>query len=527
MAKKKTEIQKTNTEIRQPIVAVMGHVDHGKTSFLDSIRGTKVTDKEAGGITQNTRVHEVETKNGKITFIDTPGHEAFSKMRERGARVTDFVLLIVAADDGVQPQTKESIKFAHQNNVPIVVAINKIDIEGVKTQKIKQELSSFKVNIEEYGGDVMCFEISAKNKTGLDEVLEGISLLAEIQELKANEPKEGVIAEAFVLESRKDKHLGNLAVCILKSGSISDRYTGFTADSEFKVRSYLNEELKPIKTVRESQSFVVIGLNEDLSTGEIINFVKDEKTIPELQEKLKSGEVSEDVVEQEEISAEDMFAKMLVDRKEKEEGVEQKQLNVVVRTSSQGTLEVVLTKIHELETDDSKVNVVQSGTGNVTDDDIMMAKVSKAIVIAFQLKTPNKILGRARTEKVLVRDYDVIYALVDELADVLDGMDDPTAEDVEIARAKVKKIFVLSNGDIVAGCTVLSGTFKRGHQIYVERDGGKDEILEIGRSKVKELRINKSVVKEVTKNSDCGILFEKKIEDIEEGDEIVSYRKGL
>jgi translation initiation factor IF-2 len=292
MPKKKTE-NKTVSSVRQPIVAVMGHVDHGKTSFLDKVRGTRVADKEFGGITQNTRVHEVTTKNGfKITFIDTPGHEAFSKMRERGARVTDFVFLVVAADDGVQPQTKESIEFAHTHDVPIIVGINKIDAPGADVLKIKTQLSSFGVQVEEFGGEVLAFPISAKTGEGIDEALEGIQLLTEINELKSTEPKEGVIAEAFVLESKLQKSIGYAATAILKTGNLDNRYWGVSADDIFKVRAYLNEEGKPVTEVKEAQPFTVIGLNRDLTTGDIINFVADEKTAKELQLKLKTGEIS-------------------------------------------------------------------------------------------------------------------------------------------------------------------------------------------------------------------------------------------
>lgn len=520
MAKKKQEQNQQQT-FRQPIVAVMGHVDHGKTTFLDTVRGTRVVAKEAGGITQNTRMHEVTTKDGiKITFIDTPGHEAFSNMRERGSRVTDFVLLIVAADDGVQPQTKESIEFAKNNNVPVIVAINKVDIPGVDPQKIKTQLGSFGINIEEYGGETMCFEISAKENKGIDEVLEGIALMAEINELKPNEPKEGVVAEAFVLESNQDKHLGFAASCILKSGSLNEKLYGATQESIFKSRAYFDEDKKPLSEVNESQPFIVIGLSEDLQTGEVINFVETEKEAKDIQEKLKSGEVSED---DDDLGAEDLFAQLLVQRKEEEEGVKQKELNVILRASSQGTLEAVVAQLNNLETDDSKVNILQKGTGSVSDDDITMAKISKAVVLSFQVPVTSKIRNLAKREKVLVRQYEIIYNLVDELAEVLDGMEGAFEEEVEIARAKVKALFVLSDGTVVAGCEVTNGSLKKGHQIYIERDGGED-ILEIGRGKIKELRQGKNEVREVKKNQECGILIDPNNTDIAEGDFIVAYK---
>lgn len=523
----KTKTSKEKIVVRQPVVAVMGHVDHGKTTFLDTVRGTRVAAKEHGGITQNTRAHEVTTPSGfKITFIDTPGHEAFSNMRKRGARVTDFVLLIVAADDGLQPQTKESIQFAKENNVPIIVAVNKIDIEGVKTLKLKQELASFDVQIEEYGGDALYFEISAKNNINVDKVLEGIELLAEVQELKPREVKEGVVAEGFVMESSLDKHIGHSALCILKSGSLDAPLYGATKDTVFKVRAYLNEAMKQEKTVHESQPFTVTGLKQDIATGEIINFVKTEAEAKIIQEKLKSGEVSEDVVEEEKpaLGAEDLFAQLLMAKEEKKQGVQQKELNIILRTSSQGTLEAVKEKLDALETEESKVRILQSGTGQITEDDLNFAKTAHAIVISFQSDVPKKMQDIARKNKVLVREYQIIYKLIDEIADVLDGMDSPQEEEVEMGRAKVLQIFTLSNGDQVAGCRVTDGKFARGYQVWAQRGDPGNDPDEIGRSKVESVRQVKNEVKEAKKGSECGLLLKPTIADLAEGDEIVAYR---
>lgn len=519
MAKKKETKKEQN--VRQPIVAVMGHVDHGKTTFLDSVRNARVAEKESGGITQNTRAHEVTTKTGfKITFIDTPGHEAFGKMRERGAQVTDFVLLMVAADDGVQPQTKQSIEFAKQNNVPIIVAINKVDLEGTNLEKIKKELSSYDVLIEEYGGDVMCFEISAKNKIGLDELLDGIELMAEVNELKPHSPKEGVIAEAFVMESQLDKQIGYTALAILKAGNISDRYFGATEESVFKVRAYLNEENRPIKEIHESQPFVITGLKQDLSTGEIINFVADEKSAKAIQEKLKSQEIVEEEVDPNEgLDAAGIFEKMLLEQQTAKEGKEQKELNLIVKASTQGTLEAVVTELEKLETEESTTKILQKGTGPVTEKDLELAKVAKAIVISFQVDIPNKVVADARRIKVLVRKYEIIYDLVDEIADVLDSMDTPQEELIEMGKAKVLQVFTLSNGDQVAGCRVTEGKFMRGYTVKV-----MDRDEERGKTKVTSVRQGKSEVKEVKKGSDCGLLLSPSVEGLEEGDEIVAFR---
>ncbi|MEP7103812.1 MAG: translation initiation factor IF-2 [Candidatus Dojkabacteria bacterium] len=518
--KKKTTEAKS---IRTPIVAVMGHVDHGKTTFLDAIRGTRVADKEAGGITQNTRAHEVTTKSGfRITFIDTPGHEAFSKMRERGAKVTDFVLLIVAADDGVQPQTKESIEFAKRDGVPIIVAINKVDISGVKTQKIKTELASFGVNIEEYGGDVMCFEISAKNKTGLDELLEGIELLSEINELSPKAPRHDAKAEAFILESSLDKQIGNVALAILKSGNLPERYYGVTKEGVFKVRAYLDEAQKPLDSVLESAPFWVTGLKTTLQSGDAIYFYEDEEEAKAL---LKSIQVEDEVEEgnTDELDPESLFAQLLIQREEVKQGIAQKSLNVIVKSSTQGTLEAILEKLNKITTDEAKVNILFSGTGNVTEDEVSRAKLAKAIVVTFQLPILGKIEAMARSERVLVRNYEVIYELFDEVEEVLNSMGEPIEEEVEVARAKVKQVFTLTNGDTVAGSEVIKGILLRGYRVWIERKTSRGN-EELGRGKISSLKIRKEEAKEVKKGGECGIIIEPKFENIQEGDEIVAYK---
>lgn len=520
---------KSEKKFRQPIVTVMGHVDHGKTSFLDAIRGTKVADKEAGGITQNTRAHEVITKNGnRITFIDTPGHEAFSNMRSRGTQVTDFVLLMVAADDGVQPQTKESIEFAKRNNVPIIVAINKIDLAGVNLQKIKTELSSFGVTIEEYGGDVLCYPISAKNKTGLDELLEGIETLTELNELKHGQVREDTLAHAFTLESNFDKKIGNAALCILKAGSLNERVFGVTAHSYFKVRAYLNESQRPLNSVHESAPFWVTGLKQTIPTGEVIYFVADEKKAIDLQKALENErKVKEESPEiPPELDPESLFAQMLLQREEKKQGLEQKVLNVIVKTLTQGTLEAVIDQLNKLNTSDSKVNILAKGTGGVTEDEINRAKLAKAIIVTFQLPLSSKLENIAKREKVIVRNYEIIYELIDEISDVLDSLEEPQEEEIEIARAKVKQVFVLTNGDIVAGCEVTKGIILKGYRVWVERslNPQTEEKVEIARGKITSLKQNKNEVKEVKKGMDCGILIDPNATGIEVGDDIVAYK---
>lgn len=520
MPKKSSKKQKIeNVSHRTPVVAVMGHVDHGKTSFLDAIRGSRVAEKEAGGITQNTRAHEVVLDNGfKITFIDTPGHEAFSKMRERGAAVTDFVLLIVAADDGVQPQTKESIKFAHKDNVPIIVAINKIDIKGVNLQKIKSELSNHGVLIEEYGGDVLCFEISAREKTGLKELLEGIQLLTEVSELKSVEPKHKSMGEAFVLESTQDKKFGNAALAILSSGNLDQRYFAVTATQIFKARAYLNHEQKTINSVSESQPFWILGLKDTVNAGEILYFAKDEKEAERIQLELKS-EIKVAEEEESDLDASSLFAQMLLKREEVKQGIAQKELNVVVKSATEGTLEAIKNKLEEFSTEESKVKILFSGIGDVSEDDITRAKLARAIILTFQLPPTSKIESKAKQEKVLLRNYEVIYEMFDEISDVLDSLTQPQEEEIEVARAKIKQVFTLSNGEIVAGGEVVKGTVLKGYRVWIERKGE-----EYARGKITSLRVLKNEVKEVKKGQECGIIIDPKVSEIQEGDEVVAYK---
>lgn len=514
-----------STQSRTPIVAVMGHVDHGKTSLLDAIRGTRVVDREAGGITQNTRAHQVITASRrKITFIDTPGHEAFSAMRSRGAEVTDFVVLVVAADDGVQPQTKESIQFAHTSGVPIVLVINKIDIQGVNTRKVKQELASYGVQVEELGGEVMCFEVSATKHQGITELVEGIELLAEIQGLLPHKPGLDSLAEAYVLESNMDKQLGAVALCILKAGQITDKLFGAAAGTTFKTRAYLDQNQKQINNVNESDPFWVTGLKQPLQTGEQLYFFASEQAakqaLPNIVTKQKAQSAAADV------SAGNLLAQILLQREAVKQGVEQKTLNVIVKASSQGTLEAVVAKLGELGDEEKKVRVLSSSTGEITESDLRMAQAAQGIVVSFQLPITNQISNLAKQYKVLVRNYEVIYEMIDELEGALDGLVEPLEEEVEIARAKVKKVFTLTNQDVVAGCEVIKGNLLKGYKVYIERpsQSTKTDIAEIGRGKITSLKIVKTEVKEVKKGQECGIIISPNIPHIQEGDEVVAYK---
>ncbi len=513
MAKKAKEIT-TKKHERTPIVAVMGHVDHGKTSLLDSLRDTSVQASEAGGITQNTRAHVVEKGDYRFTFIDTPGHEAFSGMRSRGARVTDIVLLVVAANDGVQPQTIESIKFAQEAKVPIVVAINKIDVPGANPAKVKQELSQYNVLVEEFGGDTMVIEISALKKQGLDELIESLDLQAEILELKPTKLEEGN-AVGVVLESNLDNSLGPVSLVLIKGGKLEKNNYIVTEKKVTKVRSLLDESQLPINDASEGTPTWVIGLDEVLATGESVVFFDNEKAAQKRLKSVQKGEAKAVTEEEEDLEDTDLLA-MLLGEEEQEEDV--KKLNIVLKTDTKGTLEAVIEQLEGLNDDVARVNILQAATGDITLKDIELAKTSKAIVLGFQVGVGPKVGKIAKRDRVLYRLYDVIYTLIDEVALALDSLVEPEEEEVEISRAKVKQVFILSNGQKVAGCEVTKGIVIKGYSVFGERGGE-----EIGRAKVASLKQNKDEVREVKKGQECGILLEPQL-DLQTGDEIVCYK---
>jgi translation initiation factor IF-2 len=510
-----------NTFQKIPIVAVMGHVDHGKTSLLDAIRGTNVQSSEVGGITQNTRAHQITFKDKKITFIDTPGHEAFSEMRSRGAKVTDIVMIVVAADDGVQPQTKESIKFALQQKVPVIVAVNKIDLPGTNINKLKQQLATAGLQLEGFGGDIMVAEVSALQKIGLDELLDSILLLAEMSELKATGLKDAD-ASGFVLESKVDKSLGPVTLLLVKSGVVSKGSYVVSENGVEKIRDILDEQTKKLEVAYEGEPIWLVGLGSTMKTGETIKICKNEKDAKVLKKEIEKGNAvlnddADDESETNILSDIDMLADLL-SGVEKEENI--KYLNVVIKTDSRGTLEVVESQLNNIILSDEnvKVKILDSGIGDITEKDINTAKVAHGIVIGFQINIPKQVQDIAKKEKVLLRNYEIIYELIEEIEDVLISLADPIEEEIEISRAKVKKIFVLSNGQKVAGSEVIKGLVIRGYRVYVERDGER-----VGTGRISLLKKLKNEVKEVKKGEDCGIMIDPNI-DIEEGDEIVCYK---
>ena len=524
MAKKSPN--KTKLE-RTPIVAVMGHVDHGKTSILDAIRKTNVQEKEAGGITQNTRAHQIVHNGQKITFIDTPGHEAFSEMRSRGAQVTDIVLIVIAADDGIQPQTRESIEFAKKSKVPMIIVINKIDLTSANVKKVKQSLLQYDIQIEEFGGDVLLVEVSAKQKKNLDELLDTIILQAELLELKTSKVAQG-LAEAFVLESTLDSKKGPSSLIIVKAGTITIGDFIIHSKGFSKIRALITDDKNSIQSATEGDTIMLIGLDEVLPTGEVLLFEKTQKASELLYKKFSTTEEpiivppeKEEVVKEksdEEEKDENLeFLSQLLNDQEKSADV--KHLNIVLKTDTQGTLEAVTEKLNELSDDEVIVNILHSGTGNISERDILTAKDSKGIVIGFQINIPTDVVSISKREKVLLRNYEIIYTLLEEVNVVVESMKTSNEEITEIARSKIKKVFILSNGKSVAGCKITKGTIRKGYKCFILRD---DE--EIGDGRIVSLKHNKKEVKEMKKDHECGIIIEPSVE-FEKGDEIVCYKK--
>jgi translation initiation factor IF-2 len=503
----------------------MGHVDHGKTTLLDAIRGTNVQAGETGGITQNTSAYQIEYKGHKITFLDTPGHEAFSSMRSRGAKVTDIVLLVVAVDDGVQPQTKESIKFALEEKVPILIAVNKIDMPGKKSQKIKQELTTAGLVLEEYGGDVMLAEVSALKRTGIDELLDRVLLIAEMQEFKKDEVI-GMKGRLFVLESKLSQSQGAVALCLVKGGEI-DKNNYVVCDGEVKrIRTLLDHNQKNVEVAVQGDPVWIIGSDKVLPTGKILEVYATEKegqkAVKRINEKADEPSIIEAITSTPEIPSIpeiennlELLSQMITTSRKTEEI---KFLNVIVKADTQGTLEAVIESLKDLNDDFVQVKIILQGTGKITEKDILAAKNSKGIVIGFQVEMDRHTEVIARKEKVLVRVYQIIYDLIDELGEAMNSLIEPEFNDVEVSRAKVKKVFVLTNKKIVAGCLAIKGNIVRGYKVHLERAGEK-----IGESKIVSLRKLKEEVKEITKGQECGILLEPSL-DVQEDDEIVCVK---
>jgi translation initiation factor IF-2 len=493
-------------------VTILGHVDHGKTTILDNIRKSNVQSCEAGGITQKVSAFTVSVKDGKkITFIDTPGHEAFDLMRSRGGSIADIVLLIVAADDGVQPQTKESIEIIKRSTAKPIVVINKTDLPNVDVPKIKREIVTNGLQLEGLGGDIPVIEVSGKTGKGIPELLDLILLVAEVEGLQERQvlPK-GVIGKAFVLESIKDRSKGNMSTIVLIQGRICEGdIFGYKIKNQYymeKVKGVIAEEGGDICLLNNGCGGKIMGISNLLELGTEVFALedKDEKLLKSLYKEASANNISE------EENFDDFFGD--------QQSSKDKYLNIIVKSSSEGSLEALRNSLKKINEEGYTASIIQSGVGNITLQDVEMASMSKAIVLGFEVGIENGVSDYAKKNKVLVRSYDIIYKLLEEVNDVVSMMSLPKDAEEEIGKAVVRVIFVLSNGSKVFGSRVENGIMKKDCRCDVVRN---DEI--IGEGKIKSLRINKDSVNEAKSGFDCGILFDKEI-DIKEGDEIHCYK---
>jgi len=491
---------------RAPVVTVMGHVDHGKTSLLDYIRRTRVVSGEAGGITQHIGAYHVETPRGMVSFLDTPGHEAFTAMRARGAKATDIVILVVAADDGVMPQTKEAIAHARAGSVPIVVAITKVDKADANIERVKQELVAEGVVPEDWGGDTMFVEVSSKSGLGIDQLLESILLQAELMELKA--PRD-CNAKGLVIEARLDKGKGPVATVLIQSGTMK-RGDAVLIGSVFgRVRAMLDENGKSVLEAGPSIPVEIQGLSEVPDAGEALMVLSDEKRAREIALFRQGKYRGVKLAQQQAAKLENMFEQMA-------EG-EVRTLSLIVKSDVQGSAEAIAQTLQKLSTDEVKVNLIHSGVGSINESDINLALASKAILIGFNTRTDAPARKLAESSGVQIRNYSIIYAMADDIKAALSGMLAPEMRESALGVVEVRQVFVVSKIGTIAGCMVLEGVVKRGCKVRVMR--GNEMIHE---GELDSLKRFKDDVKEVRNNFECGLSV-KGFNDLEVGDKLEAY----
>lgn len=494
-------------ELRPPIVTVMGHVDHGKTTLLDAIRETSVAASEVGGITQRIGAYQVDYKKKKITFIDTPGHEAFTSIRARGARVTDIAVIVVAADDGIMPQTVEAIDHAKDAGVPIIIAINKIDLPNSNPEKIKKGLTEHNLVLEEWGGDTVCVEISAKKRTNLDELLEMILLVTDMNEIKGNPESEGA---GIIIESRLDKGLGPVGTVVIKRGTLKVGDSFITGNSLGRIRSIRDENGRNIRKAVLSQPVEITGFSSVPKAGDKLFIVKGEKAAKELLGRKDYDRKMMMIAEsRKDMSLEELF--------EMSKETELKKLKIILKAESDGTLDAVEKSLNQIEEEKIKINIIHKAIGAITDSDVMLAAASNAIVVGFRVVPTQKADELHKKEKVEVRTYDVIYKLIDDIKLAFKGMLEPEVKRIDKGKAEVREIFKLPKIGVVAGSYVLEGEVERGDLVNVIRDG---KVIHEGR--VATLHRFKEDVKKVASGYECGIKLEE-YQELAKGDVMEFY----
>ena len=489
---------------RPPVVTIMGHVDHGKTSLLDAIRESNVTSGEAGGITQAIGAYQVEANGKKITFIDTPGHEAFTAMRARGASVTDIVIIIVAADDGVMPQTKEAIDHAKAAGVPIIVAINKMDKVDADPERVMRELLEYGLTPEEWGGDTIICKISAHTKQGIPELLENIQLVSEMSELKANPTRYAI---GTVIESRLDKQIGTVATVLVQNGTLRLGDPIVAGTSFGKIRTLKDDRGREVTHAEPSMPVEITGLNTPPEAGDKFMAFETEKEAKQIMETRKMR-LKEKDTNKSGMSLEDLFGSI-------KEGL--KEINVIIKADVNGSSEAVKSSLEKIEVEDVKINVIRSSVGAITESDVVLAQASGAILIGFNVRPDNKTIESAKEKGIEIRLYDIIYKLVEDMENAMKGLLEPLFEEKVLGQAEIRQIFKFSKIGNIAGCHVTDGTIKNNSNARLIRDG-----IVIYNGKIKSIQREKDQAKEVSKGYDCGITLEN-YSDIKEQDIIESY----
>ncbi len=491
---------------KAPVVTIMGHVDHGKTTLLDSIRESNLVGKESGGITQHIGAYRVFHENRSITFVDTPGHEAFTRLRARGAKLTDIVVLVVAADDGVMPQTREAINHAKDANVPIIVAINKIDKPEANVERVKQQLSQEGLLVEDWGGKIISIEVSAKEKTNLNEILEMILLLADVIEIKAN-PK--VPAQGVVLEARLDPKKGAMATVIIQHGILSQGEAFICGTSYGKARALFDENGKPVKMAEPSFPVEVLGFSEVPRPGDLFQVVENVEKAKQVARYRLSLVKKAEAPRAEHLTLDELFRKM-------EKG-KVKELPLIIKADVHGSVEVLTDILPNLSTEQIKIKIVHSATGKITESDVLLASASGAIIIGYNIRPDQKILDLAKEEGVEIRSYKVIYELSQDVKKAVTGLLEPVLKESYLGRADVRRVFHVSRVGAVAGCYVTDGKITRSAEAKIVRN---KEVIFSGR--IASLKHLKDSVAEVTKDYECGIRLDK-FKDFQEGDIIEAF----
>mgnify|MGYP000140451568 FL=1 len=491
---------------RPPVVCVMGHVDHGKTSILDAIRHTDVTSTEAGGITQAIGAYQVEVNSQKITFLDTPGHAAFTAMRARGAMATDIAVLVVAADDGIMPQTIEAINHAKAAKVQIIVAINKMDKEGANPERVMEQLTEQELVPEEWGGDVICVPVSAKTGMGIDKLLETILLVAEMSELKANPNR---TAKGVVIEAKLDKGRGPIATFLVQNGTLHSGDYVVAGTAVGRVRAMTDYNGKKINEAGPSVPVEIMGLDEAPMSGDEFNAVSDEKLARQLVEQRKEKAKEEEFKQYQKVTLDTLFSTL-------EEGM-LKELNVIVKADVQGSVEAVKQSLLKIENDEVRVKIIHGAVGAVNDSDVMLANASNAIIVAFATGVEADAAENAARDGIDVKQYNIIYDLIEDVESAMRGMRSVKYRDVDTGTAEVREVYTVSSVGSIAGSIVTSGTVRRQGKVRVIRDG-----KQIADTPIKNLKRFKDDVKEVSSGYECGISLEN-WNDIKPGDVFECY----